>query len=48
MTSLSLTGIIKSEVGPLIWLDDARRNIDQTTFGLYTAIKRYSSGKECQ
>ena len=29
----------KSEVGPLIWLDDARRNMDQTTFGLYTAIK---------
>lgn len=24
--------------GPVIWLDDARRNIDQTTFGLYTAM----------
>lgn len=24
--------------GPLIWLDDSRRNIDQATFGLYTAI----------
>mgnify|MGYP001165991108 CR=1 FL=1 len=27
-----------SKVGNLIWLDDHRRNIDQTTFGLYTAI----------
>ena len=35
----------KSEVGPLIWLDDARRNIDQTTFGLYTAIKDIRQGK---
>ena len=24
--------------GPLIWLDSARRNIDQVTFGLYTVI----------
>ncbi len=23
---------------PLIWLDNSRRNLDQTTFGLYTAI----------
>lgn len=45
MTSLSLTGIIKDEVGPLIWLDDARRNMDQTTFGLYTAIKDIRQGK---
>ena len=36
----------KSEAGPLIWLDDARRNIDQTTFGLYTAIKDIRQGKE--
>ena len=36
----------KSEVGPLIWLDDARRNIDQTTFGLYTAIKDIRQGKD--
>ena len=35
----------KSEVGPLIWLDDARRNMDQTTFGLYTAIKDIRQGK---
>lgn len=35
----------KSEVGPLIWLDDARRNVDQTTFGLYTAIKDIRQGK---
>lgn len=25
-------------IGPLIWLDDSRRNVDQTTFGLYTAV----------
>ena len=35
----------KSEVGPLIWLDDTRRNMDQTTFGLYTAIKDIRQGK---
>jgi hypothetical protein len=23
---------------PLVWLDDSRKNLDQTTFGLYTAI----------
>lgn len=36
----------KSEVGPLIWLDDSRRNIDQTTFGLYTAVRDIRQGKE--
>jgi intracellular sulfur oxidation DsrE/DsrF family protein len=35
----------KSEIGPLIWLDDNRRNVDQTTFGLYTAIKDIRQGK---
>ncbi|WP_236264009.1 hypothetical protein [Dysgonomonas sp. Marseille-P4677] len=35
----------KSEVGPMIWLDDTRRNIDQTTFGLYTAVKDIRQGK---
>lgn len=35
----------KSEVGPLIWADDARRNVDQTTFGLYTAVKDARQGK---
>lgn len=35
----------KSEVGPMIWLDDNRRNIDQTTFGLYTAVKDIRQGK---
>ena len=35
----------KSAVGPLIWLDDSRRNVDQTTFGLYTAIKDIRQGK---
>jgi len=28
----------KDGVGPLIWLDNSRRNIDQPTFGLYTAV----------
>ncbi len=36
----------KSEVGPMIWLDDNRRNIDQTTFGLYTAVKDIRQGKD--
>ena len=30
--------------GPIIWSDDARRNIDQTTFGLYTAINDIRQG----
>lgn len=34
-----------SKVGPLIWLDNARRNIDQPTFGLYTAVKDIRLGK---
>lgn len=34
-----------SKVGPLIWLDNARRNIDQLTFGLYTAVKDIRQGK---
>nr|WP_302436409.1 hypothetical protein [Bacteroides intestinalis] len=36
----------KSQVGPLIWLDNSRRNIDQETFGLYTAIKDIRQGKD--
>lgn len=28
----------KDKMGPLIWQDNARRNVDQPTFGLYTAI----------
>lgn len=36
----------KSQTGPLIWLDDSRRNIDQTTFGLYTAIGDIRQGKD--
>jgi hypothetical protein len=35
-----------SETGPLIWLDDNRRNVDQTTFGLYTAIHDIRQGKD--
>lgn len=34
----------KDEIGPIIWLDDSRRNVDQTTFGLYTAIKDIRQG----
>lgn len=36
----------KGLAGPLIWLDDTRRNIDQTTFGLYTAIDDVRQGKD--
>lgn len=36
----------KSEIGPLIWLDDNRRNIDQATFGLYTAVGDIRQGKD--
>lgn len=35
----------KSVFGPLIWLDNSRRNIDQPTFGLYTAVKDIRQGK---
>ena len=28
----------EGEYWPLIWLDDSRKNLDQTTFGIYTAI----------
>ncbi|SFG32872.1 hypothetical protein SAMN05216383_11038 [Prevotella sp. KH2C16] len=28
----------QGKTGPLIWKDDVRRNVNQTTFGLYTAI----------
>lgn len=34
----------KSDVGTLIWLDNSRRNIDQPTFGLYTAISDIRQG----
>lgn len=34
----------QDEIGPIIWLDDSRRNVDQTTFGLYTAIKDIRQG----
>jgi hypothetical protein len=34
----------ESEAGTLIWLDDRRRNIDQTTFGLFTTIKNTGQG----
>ena len=30
--------------GPVIWLDSARRNMDQVTFGLYTAMKDARQG----
>ncbi len=34
------------KMGPLIWKDDARRNVDQTTFGLYTAIGDVRQGPD--
>lgn len=34
------------KTGPVIWLDSARRNIDQVTFGLYTAVKDIRQGKD--
>ncbi len=36
----------KAAYGPLIWLDSARRNIDQVTYGLYTAIGDVRQGPE--
>lgn len=36
----------KGEAGSLIWLDDNRRNIDQQTFGLYTAVGDIRQGKD--
>lgn len=36
----------KLPAGPCIWLDDSRRNIDQTTFGLYTAMKDDRQGPD--
>lgn len=34
------------EGNPLIWLDNSRRNIDQTTFGLYTAVNDCRQGPD--
>lgn len=34
----------KGKLGPLIWADDTRRNVDQTTFGLYTALSDIRQG----
>jgi len=36
----------KSQTGPLIWSDDNRRNRNQKTFGLYTAIHDIRQGKK--
>lgn len=35
----------QDNIGSIIWLDNSRRNIDQVTFGLYTAIKDVRQGK---
>lgn len=35
----------KSTVGTLIWLDENKRNIDQSTFGLFTAVGDIRQGK---
>lgn len=32
--------------GPVIWLDSARRNVNQVTFGLYTAMKDSRQGPQ--
>lgn len=32
------------KLGPFIWLDNHRRNVDQTTFGLYTAVADVRQG----
>ena len=32
--------------GPIIWLDDAQRNVPQQTFGQYTAIHDVRQGPE--
>lgn len=34
------------EYWPLIWLDDSRKNLDQTTFGIYTAIGDVRQGPD--
>lgn len=34
----------KGKLGSIIWKDDARRNISQTTFGLYTALDDIRQG----
>jgi hypothetical protein len=36
----------EGEFWPMIWLDDSRKNLDQTTFGLYTAIGDVRQGLE--
>ena len=33
------------EVGPLIWLDESKKNVQQNTFGLYTAVGDIRQGK---
>jgi len=35
----------EGEYWPLIWLDDSRKNLDQTTFGIYTAIGDIRQGE---
>ncbi len=37
---------LKGRFKPFIWLDDNRRNFDQTTFGLYTAIGDVRQGPD--
>lgn len=34
------------EVGPLIWLDESRKNVRQNTFGLYTVVGDIRQGKD--
>lgn len=36
----------RDSIGPFIWLDSSRRNIDQVTFGLYTSIGDVRQGPQ--
>jgi len=44
--SLAFNFNSETPYGPLIWLDSARRNIDQVTFGLYTVIGDVRQGPQ--
>lgn len=36
----------EGEYWPMIWLDNSRKNLDQTTFGIYTAMGDVRQGKD--
>lgn len=37
---------VEGEYWPMIWLDDSRKNLDQETFGIYTAMGDVRQGKD--